>query len=60
MKILLVEDEPHVASSLKLGLGAEGFIVVHVATGTEGLWEATEKPFRCHRFGHHGAGVEWV
>ncbi len=44
MKILLVEDEPHVASSLKLGgLGAEGFIVVHAATGTEGLWEATEK-----------------
>ncbi|AKK28713.1 response regulator transcription factor [Mycobacterium sp. EPa45] len=45
MKILLVEDEPHVASSLKLGLGAEGFIVVHVATGTEGLWEATENHF---------------
>lgn len=45
MKILLVEDEPRVASSLRLGLAAEGFVVVHVATGPEGLWEATENQF---------------
>ena len=45
MKILLVEDEPGVASSLKLGLAAEGLMVVHVASGTEGLWQATENKF---------------
>ncbi len=47
VRILIVEDEPQVASSLKLGLGAEGgFIVVHAETGTEGLSQATEKnPF---------------
>jgi two-component system OmpR family response regulator len=45
VKVLLVEDEPHVASSVKLGLRAEGFVVVDVATGTEGLWQATENHF---------------
>jgi two-component system OmpR family response regulator len=45
LKVLLVEDEPHVASSLRMGLRAEGFMVVDVATGTEGLWQATENRF---------------
>ena len=29
MKVLLVEDEAHVAASLKVGLRAEGFVVGH-------------------------------
>ena len=45
MKVLLVEDEAHVAASLKVGLRAEGFVVVHAETGTEGLWQATENRF---------------
>jgi DNA-binding response OmpR family regulator len=45
MKVLLVEDEAHVAASLKVGLRAEGFVVVHAETGTEGLWQATENHF---------------
>ena len=45
MKVLLVEDEPHVVSSLKLGLRAEGFVVVDAATGPDGLWQATESRF---------------
>jgi hypothetical protein len=35
VKVLLVEDELHVAASLKVGLRAEGFVVVHAETGTE-------------------------
>ena len=45
MKVLLVEDEAHVAASLKLGLRAEGFVVTHAQSGTEGLWQATEDAF---------------
>jgi two-component system, OmpR family, response regulator len=45
VKVLLVEDEAHVAASLKVGLRAEGFVVVHAETGTEGLWQATENAF---------------
>jgi DNA-binding response OmpR family regulator len=45
LKVLLVEDEPHVTSSLRLGLRAEGFNVIDVGTGTEGLWQATENRF---------------
>jgi two-component system OmpR family response regulator len=45
VKVLLVEDEAHVAASLKVGLRAEGFVVVHADTGTGGLWQATENHF---------------
>lgn len=45
MKVLLVEDEAHVAASLKVGLRAEGFVVVHAETGTDGLWQASESHF---------------
>lgn len=45
VKVLLVEDEAHVAASLKVGLRAEGFVVVHAETGTEGLWQASENYF---------------
>jgi two-component system OmpR family response regulator len=45
VKVLVVEDEPRLASTLTMGLQAEGFLVVTVASGTDGLWEASE-----HRF----------
>jgi two-component system, OmpR family, response regulator len=45
VKVLLVEDEPHVAASLEVGLRAEGFVVVHAETGEDGLWQATEHYF---------------
>ena len=45
MKVLIVEDEPRFAAMLGMGLRAEGFVVVHVANGVEGLWEATEHSF---------------
>jgi two-component system, OmpR family, response regulator len=45
MKVLIVEDEPLLASTLTIGLRAEGFVVVAVATGVDGLWQATENEF---------------
>ena len=45
MKVLVVEDEPRLASTLTVGLQAEGFLVVTAASGTDGLWKASE-----HRF----------
>jgi two-component system OmpR family response regulator len=45
MRVLIVEDEPRLASTLAKGLRAEGFVVVHVATGVDGLWQATENAF---------------
>jgi two-component system OmpR family response regulator len=42
VKVLVVEDEPRLASTLTMGLQAEGFVVVTAATGPDGLWEATE------------------
>jgi hypothetical protein len=54
VKVLLVEDEAHVAASLKVGLRAEGFVVVHAETGTEG-YGRPRKPLRRHHLGHHVA-----
>ena len=45
MKVLIVEDEPLLASTLAIGLRAEGFAVVAVATGVDGLAQATENEF---------------
>ncbi len=45
MKVLIVEDEPLLASTLAVGLRPEGFVVVHAATGVDGLWHATEGEF---------------
>jgi two-component system OmpR family response regulator len=45
MRILLVDDEPRLASTLTIGLQAEGFVVAHAATGPEGVWQATEYDF---------------
>jgi two-component system, OmpR family, response regulator len=45
MKVLVVEDESGLAKTLQMGLAAEGFAVVTAATGTDGLWQATENRF---------------
>jgi two-component system OmpR family response regulator len=45
VKVLIVEDEPLLASTLSVGLRAEGFGVVAVATGVDGLAQATENEF---------------
>ncbi|MEV6024663.1 response regulator transcription factor [Streptomyces sp. NPDC052036] len=45
MRILVVEDDKTIGASLTWGLQAEGYTVVLVADGNEGLWQATEHPF---------------
>ncbi|OBC06412.1 DNA-binding response regulator [Mycobacterium sp. 852013-50091_SCH5140682] len=41
MKVLIVEDEQRLAGALCRGLQAEGYVVVHVCTGTDGLSQTT-------------------
>ncbi len=45
MRVLLVEDEPRLSATLSMGLKAEGFVVVSVYTGVDGLREAIENSF---------------
>lgn len=46
-KLLLVEDEPHLAFTLKLNLEAEGFDVVHAADGAQAVQDfSTKGPFQ--------------
>ena len=45
MRVLIVEDEPRLSSTLAIGLRAEGFTVVEAANGVDGLWQATENDF---------------
>ncbi len=45
MRVLLVEDEARLSATLSMGLKAEGFVVVPVGTGIEGLHEAIENSF---------------
>jgi two-component system, OmpR family, response regulator len=45
VRVLLVEDEPRLSATLSMGLKAEGFLVVAVASGVEGLHEATTNSF---------------
>jgi len=45
MRILVVEDERRLASSLRAGLEAEGFAVDTAYDGQEGLWYAREHPY---------------
>jgi two-component system OmpR family response regulator len=45
VKVLIVEDESRLAATLGMGLRAEGFVVVDVSTGVDGLWQATENNF---------------
>lgn len=42
-KLLIVEDEPRIASFLSKGLRAQGYTVEHVTTGAEGLTAARER-----------------
>ena len=42
MKLLVVEDDVKIATSVKRGLEAEGFTVDLACDGPEGLWMATE------------------
>lgn len=45
MKVLLVEDEPRLAVSLRKGLVAEGHSVEIASDGEQGLWMAQSTPF---------------
>ena len=45
MRVLVVEDEPGIASALVRGLTADGFAVDHADDGTEGLWLAQTHPY---------------
>jgi DNA-binding response OmpR family regulator len=45
MRILVVEDEKRLASSLRAGLEAEGFAVDTAHDGQEGLWYAREHEY---------------
>jgi DNA-binding response OmpR family regulator len=45
MRILVVDDEVNLASSIKLGLTAEGFSVDVAHDGEDGLWAALEQNY---------------
>lgn len=45
MRVLVVEDEKHLADGLKKGLEAEGFATDVAFNGTDGLWMARERPY---------------
>ena len=45
MKVLIVEDEPLLASTLAVGLRAEGCVVVEASNGVDGLSHAVENDF---------------
>ncbi len=45
MRVLVVEDEPRLAGSLRAGLEAEGFAVDIAPDGGEALWYARENPY---------------
>ena len=45
MRVLVVEDEPRLAASLRNGLEAEGFAVDVAPDGGEGLWLAREHAY---------------
>ncbi len=45
VRVLLVEDEARLSATLARGLEAEGFVVVNVGTGVDGLREAVENSF---------------
>lgn len=45
MKILVIEDEKKIASFLRKGLEAQGFVVEHAANGDDGYALATSRPY---------------
>jgi DNA-binding response OmpR family regulator len=44
VRILVVDDDRHLALAVKRGLEAEGFAVDVAADGADGFWLATENP----------------
>src|SRR5262245_52639608 len=42
MRILVVEDQPHMAALIKRGLTEEGYAVDLVGCGVDAVWRATE------------------
>ena len=45
MRVLIVEDDPSMAASLRRGLEAEGYAVDVAADGDEAMWSASEHDF---------------
>lgn len=45
MKVLVIEDEKKIASFLRKGLEAQGFVVEHAANGNDGYALATSQPY---------------
>ncbi len=45
MRVLLVEDEPRLAATVRRGLTAEGFVVEHARTGPDGVWLGRENSY---------------
>lgn len=45
MKVLVIEDEKKIASFLRKGLEAQGFVVEHAANGDDGYARAISEPF---------------
>src|SRR6476619_551529 len=45
VRVLVVEDEEHLAEGLRRGLDAEGFATDVATSGTDGLWMAREHPY---------------
>ncbi len=45
VRVLIVEDDPSMAASLRTGLQAEGYAVEVSIDGDDGLWRATEETF---------------
>jgi two-component system OmpR family response regulator len=45
MRILVVEDEPRLAETIRRGLGNEGWTVDVARDGVDGLWSACELPY---------------
>ncbi len=45
MRVLLIEDEPRLAETIKRGLTDQGFVVDIASNGQDGLWSATEHEF---------------
>ena len=45
MRVLLVEDEPRLAETVKRGLSDQGFVVDIADNGPDGLWSASEGEF---------------
>ena len=45
VRVLVVEDDKRLASTLRRGLEAEGFAVDNALDGEQGLWLASENPY---------------